>query len=101
MQGRNFFLLPSSIHETILVMDEDRKHGGRYSEMVCEVNDAVVEENEMLSDHAYFYDKESGVLEAVLGGDYMLLVVLRVVIGTLAGAFLWFLFRLWHDGKRE
>lgn len=65
LRGRSFYLLPSSIHETILVMDEDRGHGGRYSGMVSEVNDSVVADNEILSDHAYFYDKENGVLEAV------------------------------------
>lgn len=65
LQGRSFYLLPSSIHEAILVMDEDRRHGRRYSGMVSEVNDTVVADNEILSDHAYFYDKENGVLEAV------------------------------------
>ena len=65
LQGRSFYVLPSSIHETILVMDKDRKCGKKYSDMVCEVNEAVVEEKEILSDHAYFYDKENGVLEAV------------------------------------
>lgn len=33
--------------------------------MVGEVNDSVVAENEILSDHAYFCDKEKGILEAV------------------------------------
>lgn len=65
LQGRGFYLLPSSIHETILVMDDNRSHEKGYSEMVCEVNDLVVAENEILSDHAYFYNVEKGVLEAV------------------------------------
>ncbi|MCC8081774.1 MAG: DUF5688 family protein [Lachnospiraceae bacterium] len=60
-----FYLLPSSIHETILVMDDNRSHEKGYSEMVREVNDSVVAENEILSDHAYFYNVENGVLEAV------------------------------------
>lgn len=54
----NFVILPSSIHECIIRFDNnpDMK---KYSDMVREVNEAEVSPNEVLSDHAYFFDKET------------------------------------------
>lgn len=54
--GRNFFILPSSIHETIFVPDDGTEDGKSYSRIVKMVNEHDVDIEERLSDHAYFYD---------------------------------------------
>ena len=53
----NYYVLPSSIHEVILTPD---RHGFSYEElssMVKEINESQVREEEVLSDHAYYYDR--------------------------------------------
>lgn len=55
---RNFYLLPSSIHEVILVPEESGTTLEELTQMVREVNQTQVEEEEVLSDHAYYFDKE-------------------------------------------
>lgn len=59
----DFAILPSSIHEVILqpILPEIKLND--LSKMVTEVNDAEVSENDILSDHAYIYRKETGELE--------------------------------------
>lgn len=54
----NLVILPSSIHECIIHIDNnpDMK---KYSDMVREVNEAQVEPEEVLSNHAYFFNKET------------------------------------------
>lgn len=54
--GRNFFILPSSINETIFVPAGDGSGMEIYSCMVKMVNEMDVDEEERLTDHAYFYD---------------------------------------------
>lgn len=57
---RNFYLLPSSIHEWILVPEREWQDGEvslhDLSEMVRTVNREQVDPEEVLSDHAYYYD---------------------------------------------
>lgn len=55
-KGRNFFILPSSINETIFVPAGDGSGMEIYSCMVKMVNEMDVDEEERLTDHAYFYD---------------------------------------------
>lgn len=54
--GRDFFILPSSIHETIFVLAEDKNDIEKYSSIVRMVNRTALDEEQRLSDHAYFYD---------------------------------------------
>ena len=54
--GRNFFILPSSVNETIFVPAGDGSGMEIYSGMVKMVNEMDVDEEERLTDHAYFYD---------------------------------------------
>lgn len=51
-------ILPSSIHEVIVVPLDDKMIEKRLTEMVKEVNEQVVNIEEVLSDHAYIYDGE-------------------------------------------
>lgn len=52
----NFFILPSSIHETILVMDNGEMSAEEFQHMVMEVNRIQVMPEEVLSDEVYRYD---------------------------------------------
>lgn len=57
-----FYILPSSIHEVILVPAEGNQKQELLS-MVREVNDEQVAEEEILSYHVYKYDKTDNTLE--------------------------------------
>lgn len=60
--GRSFFILPSSVHETIFVLDETDMKAEYLNSMVKEVNTTQVDETEVLADHAYYYDGATGQL---------------------------------------
>lgn len=53
------FIIPSSIHELILIADDDMSKQGKYNAMVRDANAEVVNDAEYLSDHAYYYSLES------------------------------------------
>ena len=55
--GTDLYILPSSVHEVIAVSAE-MGTPEKLSEMVRKVNGTDVAEEEQLSDHVYFYDKE-------------------------------------------
>lgn len=61
--GRNFYILPSSIHEIILLPDEPDFDLEGMSEMVSSVNRNGVAPEEVLSDHAYYYHADTGEIE--------------------------------------
>lgn len=54
----SFYIVPSSIHE-LLVVKSDKGNMEEISNMVKEVNEDV-EPEDVLADHAYFYDYETG-----------------------------------------
>ena len=54
--GCNFFVLPSSVHECILVPDFGVYSKPELEEMVVEVNSTQVAKEEVLSNHVYYYD---------------------------------------------
>lgn len=60
--GENFYALPSSIHEWIMVPQGCAPSENELSAMVKEINETQVEPEEILSDHAYFYDREKNCL---------------------------------------
>lgn len=61
----NFYILPSSIHETIILPAKESDDPGQLIEMVREVNATMVNEEEILGDNVYFYDKELKELKLV------------------------------------
>lgn len=61
--GGDFYLLPSSIHEVILVPDRDDLNARQLGEMVRSVNAAEVRPEEQLSDGAYHYDSQEHIFE--------------------------------------
>lgn len=58
----NYYILPSSVHEVILVPESIAPFRGTLNKMVEEINETQVEEEEILSDHAYYYDCKKGCL---------------------------------------
>lgn len=59
---RNFFVLPSSVHECILVPDLGHYTRFELMKMVREVNQNQVEEEEILSYQVYYYDRKRETL---------------------------------------
>ena len=57
----DFFVLPSSIHETLIIPDNGRADAKELQDMVREVNATQVAPDEVLTGNVYFYDKESKV----------------------------------------
>lgn len=58
----NYYILPSSIHEVIIVPESIAPFRGVLNRMVEEINETQLEEEEILSDHAYYYDCKKGCL---------------------------------------
>ena len=58
--GGNLIIIPSSIHE-VLITKENVSNGmsvKEFENMVQEINHSVVNENDFLSDHVFFYDRK-------------------------------------------
>ena len=55
--GRNLLILPSSVHEVLLMVMGDENRTGELTEMVRNINRTVVRKDEVLSDHIYIYDQ--------------------------------------------
>ena len=64
--GGSFYILPSSIHEVILLRDESPDGGDRLHEMIEDININQLREEEVLSDYAYRYDAVTGKVEEIL-----------------------------------
>lgn len=59
----DFYLLPSSIHETLILADNGAVKLPELTAMVREVNATQVAPEEQLSDKVQYYDRTAGVLE--------------------------------------
>ena len=56
--GDSLYILPSSIHEVIAIPASASGNPKELSQLVQEINIAEVAPEEVLSDHAYYYDRE-------------------------------------------
>lgn len=56
--GRNLIILPSSVHEVLLVPDNGHMEKEFFLDMVKEVNDTHVDPEEILSYNVYYYDRQ-------------------------------------------
>ncbi|MEZ3469948.1 MAG: hypothetical protein K1W40_16580 [Schaedlerella sp.] len=63
--GDGFIVLPSSVHETIVLTPNDEEEYRRLADMVREVNDTQVDIEERLSYHVYAYSKDEEALQIV------------------------------------
>ena len=59
--GINFYLLPSSIHEWLVVPESPDLTRADLADMVRDVNASVVSQEERLSDNVYTYSLEEGI----------------------------------------
>lgn len=59
----NYYIIPSSIHE-VLAFPEEEIDPEEINNMIKEVNsdESCISEDEILSDHAYYYSKETGFI---------------------------------------
>lgn len=61
----NFYILPSSVHEVIIVPDTDNQISSKKTEefykMVCDVNRTTVDPIDKLTDSVYYYSQENGL----------------------------------------
>lgn len=60
---RNLFILPSSVHEVILLPDDAGTEKEALLDMVMEINRTQVAESEVLADSIYYYRKDSDKME--------------------------------------
>ena len=60
--GNDLYIIPSSIHETLLLPARESMNKDALTEMIREVNRTQVMEEEILSDHPYFFSREKSVL---------------------------------------
>ena len=58
--GRSFYILPSSLHETIFIPAELESNSEALDCMVVDINQTAVLKEDRLSDHSYYYDGEAG-----------------------------------------
>lgn len=59
----SFYILPSSVHEVLFIPASTGPDAEYLKEMVYDVNRTQVAEDEILSDHIYYYDREADYVE--------------------------------------
>ena len=62
----NYYIIPSSVNELIMVREGDAPDEEDLSAMVREVNETQVPDEEVLSDHIYYFDRIDNRLQIVL-----------------------------------
>lgn len=62
--GTSCYIIPSSVHELILVPDNGDIGQEELDKMVLEANSSVLEDDEKLSGHCYYYDAAAGETRA-------------------------------------
>ncbi len=60
--GENYYVLPSSVHEVIIVPESKSPNRIDLEEMIEEINDTQVEEEEVLSYRAYYFSRKENRL---------------------------------------
>lgn len=58
----NIYIIPSSIHEVILMPENDGASAEELRSLVNDVNRSCVAEEDQLSDEVYIYDRDSGTI---------------------------------------
>ena len=64
-KNTSLYILPSSIHEVILLPDDGQLEPANLAEMVREINKHDVAATEKLSDTIYYYDTESHQISCI------------------------------------
>ena len=66
--GGSFYILPSSVHEVLLLKNDQAMDVQDLENMVQEINESIVSPEEQLSDRVYHYDAKGKIFE--LASDY-------------------------------
>jgi len=61
----DFYILPSSVHEVILLPAKEVMEKDNLSQMVADINSTQLEQEEILANHAYLYSKSTGQIEKI------------------------------------
>lgn len=56
--GENYYVLPSSVHEMIIISESSAPRQEELIDLVTEINTTQVDAEEVLSNHAYYYDRK-------------------------------------------
>lgn len=64
--GGSFYMLPSSVHEFILIKDDGKPNARDLNKMIRNVNETVLEPRDILASQCYHYDAKAKVLETGL-----------------------------------
>ena len=67
--GGSFYMLPSSVHEFILIKDDGKPNARDLNKMIRNVNETVLEPRDILASQCYHYDAKTKVLETGLKHD--------------------------------
>lgn len=62
----NFYILPSSIHEVILLPEDESISRNFLQNMVREINASAIKPQEFLSDEIYYYDREMRQIQLII-----------------------------------
>ena len=62
--GKDLYILPSSIHEILLLPTETREDDTSLNELIQQVNADQLPLTQQLSDHVYFYSRSSAAISA-------------------------------------
>ncbi len=61
--GSNYYVIPSSVHELIIVPDDGSMCNTVLKDIVFDINNTIVDENDCLSYTVQYYNRETGALE--------------------------------------
>lgn len=61
----DFYIIPSSVHEIILLKDSGSENPEQLKEMISEVNKTQVEPEEVLSDSLYYFDRKENKVKII------------------------------------
>ena len=62
IMGGNYYAVPSSVHEFIILPESDQYDENILAQMLFEANREVVNKDDVLTDTLYYYDSELGLL---------------------------------------
>lgn len=63
--GSSLYILPSSVHEVIILPDKDGGDREQLKQMIAEVNATQLEPEEVLSDSLYYFDHQEAIIKAI------------------------------------
>ncbi len=61
--GGDYYVLPSSVHEVLLLADDGSMRSAELKDMVSSINGEVVEPADVLTDQVYHYDAKDRIFE--------------------------------------